>query len=208
VLKLIEIKMTLKNETISNGNNSSTNKDEPMRKIVVRRLPPTLKKEEFLDAVSPLPDYDYFYYCKADLSLGQYAFCRAYISFTNSEDVFIFKEKFDNYVFVDAKSNEYPAIVEYAPYQKRPKNKAINEKKDSKCGTIEQDLEYIKFVENMDKPEGEQLPSCELILEQIEQKEKELMANGGSKQSTPLLDYLKKKHDDRRAMREVSALYN
>lgn len=194
--------MTIKNETSSSGNSVSTSKDEPMRKIIVRRLPPTLKKEEFLEIISPLPDYDYFYYCKADMSLGPYAFCRAYFSFTNSEDVFIFKEKFDNYVFVDAKSNEYPALVEYAPYQKRPKNKAISEKKDSKCGTIEQDTEYIKFVENMDKPEGEQLPSCELILEQIEQKEKEMM-NGGIKQSTPLLEYLKKRNDDRKALREV-----
>ena len=34
-------------------------------------------------------------------SLGQYAFCRAVISFKKPDDVFLFREKFDNYVFVD-----------------------------------------------------------------------------------------------------------
>jgi regulator of nonsense transcripts 3 len=167
-------------------------------------LPPSLTKEQFLEIVSPLPDYDYFYYCKSDISLGQYAFCRAYICFNNIEDVFIFKEKFDNYVFVDSKSNEYPACVEFAPYQRKLRNLTAN-KKDAKCNTIEQDPEYQKFCENLDKQEGEQLPSCEVILEQIEQREKELLNGGGSsKATTPLLDYLKKKRDDRKMAREVS----
>ena len=37
------------------------------KKIVIRRLPPTLTREQFLDIVSPLPDHDYFYFCPADL---------------------------------------------------------------------------------------------------------------------------------------------
>jgi regulator of nonsense transcripts 3 len=180
---------------------TSTKPDESLKKVVVRRLPPTLTKDQFLEVVAPLPDYDYFCYCKADLSLGQNAYCRAYVSFLNSDDVYIFKEKFDNYVFVDSKSNEYPALVEYAPYQRKLRNNLnSNElKKDSKCNTIDQDPEYIKFLENIDKPDGEQLPSCEIILEQIEQKEKDMQFNGGSsKLSTPLLDYLRKKREDRR----------
>lgn len=36
------------------------------KKIVIRRLPPSLTKEQFLDIVSPLPEYDFFYYCDAD----------------------------------------------------------------------------------------------------------------------------------------------
>ena len=34
------------------------------------------------------------------------------------EDIFLFTERFDGYVFVDEKGNEYPAMVELAPYQK------------------------------------------------------------------------------------------
>ena len=29
-------------------------------KVVVRRLPPSMTEEEFLDQVSPIPDHDYF----------------------------------------------------------------------------------------------------------------------------------------------------
>ena len=36
-------------------------------------------------------------------SLGPNAFTRAYINFQNAEDVFTFRDKFDGYVFVDAK---------------------------------------------------------------------------------------------------------
>lgn len=36
------------------------------KKIVIRRLPPTLTQEQFLDIVSPLPEYEFFYYCNAD----------------------------------------------------------------------------------------------------------------------------------------------
>ncbi len=43
------------------GDNSSL-----QRKVVIRRLPPTMTKEQFLDICSPLPEYDYMYFCKAD----------------------------------------------------------------------------------------------------------------------------------------------
>lgn len=39
----------------------------------------------------------------ADKALGQSAFCRAVINFRNPDDVILFKEKFDDYVFVDSK---------------------------------------------------------------------------------------------------------
>ncbi len=42
------------------------NNDNFNRKIVIRRLPPTLTKEKFLNIISPVPEHDYFYYCDAD----------------------------------------------------------------------------------------------------------------------------------------------
>lgn len=38
--------------------------------IVLRRLPASLTSEQFLEIVSPLPDYDYYRFCKADLRYG------------------------------------------------------------------------------------------------------------------------------------------
>jgi len=62
-----------------------------------------MTEETFLKQIEPIPEHDYFYFVPADWSLGQNAACRAYIIFTNQEDIFIFKDKFDGYVFVDSK---------------------------------------------------------------------------------------------------------
>jgi regulator of nonsense transcripts 3 len=123
-----------------------------IKQVVIRRLPPTMTQEQFLEQVSPLPEYDYMYFAKADMSLGQYAYSRAYIDFIDQQDIFGFREKFDNYIFVDAKGMEFAAVVEYAPFQRVPK-KRIGKKKDLKCRTIESDLYYISFLENLKNQE-------------------------------------------------------
>lgn len=116
--------------------------------VVIRRLPPTMTQEQFLEQISPVPDHDYLYYVKADMSLGPNSFCRAYINFAEQKNIFLFREKFDNYVFVDARGLEYPAVVEFAPFQRLPK-KRIGKKKDLKCGTIESDPYYIGFLDSL-----------------------------------------------------------
>lgn len=145
--------------------------------IVLRRLPPSLTSEQFLEIVSPIPDYDYYRFCKADLryvnglieamslsstSLGQqYAFSRAYLNIPNRQDLIVFTEKFQGYVFVDKNGilidcfvmidqefvlgNEYPCSVEYAPNQSRPKSEQIP-RKDPKLNSIEQgQIDFILF---------------------------------------------------------------
>ncbi|CAF4042659.1 unnamed protein product, partial [Adineta steineri] len=44
----------------------------------------------------------------------QYAFSRVYLNIPNRQDLIIFTEKFQGYVFVDKNGNEYPCTVEYA----------------------------------------------------------------------------------------------
>ena len=44
--------------------------------IVVRRLPASMKENDFLESVSPLPDYDYFHFAEADQTLAQYGLGR------------------------------------------------------------------------------------------------------------------------------------
>lgn len=113
-----------------------------------------MTQEQFVEQVSPLPDHDYLYFAKADLSLGQHAFSRAYIDFKDQNDIFLFREKFDNYVFVDSKGTEFPSVVEFAPFQRIPK-KRPGKKKDPKCGTIETDPYYISFLESLKTQEAD-----------------------------------------------------
>lgn len=120
---------------------------------MVRRLPPTMTEEELLKQIEPIPDHDYFYFVPADWSLGVNATCRAYINFCNQNDIFIFRDKFDGYVFVDKRGSEYPAIVEFAPFQGLPKGKS--RKKDHKANTIESEPHFLAFLESLKDDESD-----------------------------------------------------
>uniref|UniRef100_L7M147 Putative regulator of nonsense transcripts 3a n=1 Tax=Rhipicephalus pulchellus TaxID=72859 RepID=L7M147_RHIPC len=187
----------------SETSKSKEKKERPfLTKVVVRRLPPTMTEDQFLEQISPVPESDYMYFVKGDLSLGPHAFSRAYINFVNQDEIFIFKEKFDDYIFVDEKGNEYPALVEYAPFQKIPKRR--NRKKDPKCGTIEQDPEYINFLESLEQPEEVTLPSIDTYIEEIEAREKEIKANNGClKVVTPLIEYLQQRKLEKLAAQKL-----
>ncbi|XP_005799636.1 regulator of nonsense transcripts 3B [Xiphophorus maculatus] len=171
-------------------------KKEAMTKIVIRRLPPSLSKEELEEQLQPLPEVDYMEFFSNDTSLFPHLFARAYISFKNQEDIVLFRDRFDGYVFIDSRGQEYPAIVEFAPFQKTAKKR--NKKKDSKCGTIAEDPDYKRFLEYYNG-DGEKLTSTpETLLEEIEARSKELEA----KRTTPLLDFLKNKQRLREEKKE------
>lgn len=169
-------------------------KDKLFTKVVVRRLPPSMNKESFLNQVSPLPDYDYMYFVKADMSLGEFALSRAYINFKNPNDIFIFKEKFDNYVFLDAKGNEYVAVVEFAPFCRIPKKRNKN-RNDPKCGTIETDPIYLEFVESLNQVNTESEEKPEYCFQPSADDDKKVT-------NTPLLDFIKQRRIDRQKIKE------
>ncbi|KOB77392.1 Upf3 regulator of nonsense transcripts-like protein B [Operophtera brumata] len=136
---------------VNNNKYKKLKSQRPLTKIVMRRLPPTMTEESFLEQVSPIPEHDHFYFAKADPSLGNNLYSRAYINFVNVDDIYLFRDKFDGVEFV--------GIVEYAPFQRIPKKK---KKKDPKCSTIESDPIYQEFIENLTKePETENQPKLE-----------------------------------------------
>ncbi|CAG4978440.1 unnamed protein product [Parnassius apollo] len=176
-----------------NRDSKKAKTQRPLTKIVLRRLPPTMTEEAFLDQVSPIPEHDYFYFAKPDPSLGSNVYSRAYINFLNVDDIFLFRDKFDGYVFVDEKGLEYVGIVEYAPFQRIPKKK---KKKDPKCGTIESDPIFQDFIENLSKePETENQPKLEYSYPVNDANDKKV-------QSTPLLEYLAARKLDKRGRDE------
>ncbi|XP_023018218.1 UPF3 regulator of nonsense mediated mRNA decay [Leptinotarsa decemlineata] len=169
-------------------------KEKPLTKVVIRRLPPTIDKDTFLKQVSPLPDYNYIYTVNGDFSLGEFAFSRVYINFVNHEDIYDFKERFDNYVFLDNKGNEYPCVVEFAPFQKIPKKRGKT-RIDPKSGSIESDPIYTEFVESLQKP-----------VEPVEEKPEytlQLTNENKNDVTTPLLEFIKNKKAQRMRIREV-----
>lgn len=174
---------------------SKERREKPFTKAIIRRLPPLMSQETFFEQVSPLPDYDYMYFVKADLSLGEYAFSRAYINFKNSSDIFLFKEKFDNYVFLDQKGNEYPAVVEFAPFSRIPK-KRNKIRVDPKCALVETDPIYLEFLESLKNEDNENEEKPEYCFQPTLDEEKQKIIN------TPLLDFIKQRRIDRQKIRE------
>ncbi|XP_073329990.1 regulator of nonsense transcripts 3A isoform X1 [Pagrus major] len=171
-------------------------KKEVFTKVVLRRLPPSLSKDQLEEQLSPLPSYDYFEFFPADQSLYPHLFSRAYINFKNPEDILLFRDRFDGYVFIDNKGQEYPAVVEFAPFQKISKKKL--KKKDAKAGSIEEDPEYKRFLENYSCDEEKSMANPETLLGEIEAKTRELIA----KRTTPLLEYIKNKKIEKQRIRE------
>lgn len=74
-------------------------------KAVVRRLPPDMTLKSFTEVVEGLPRHNYVYFVKCERPDRPYSFSRAYINFLNFDALVEFKERFDNYVFVDSKGN-------------------------------------------------------------------------------------------------------
>ncbi|KAL6265178.1 hypothetical protein P5V15_005263 [Pogonomyrmex californicus] len=194
---------SVQNDTQPNSSDVGKVKDNkkekcrPMTKVVIRRLPPTMTQDQFLEQVSPLPEHDYMYFAKADMSLGQFAFSRAYINFVEQQDIFMFREKFDNYVFVDSKGVEYPAVVEFAPFQRLPK-KRVGKKKDLKCGTIESDPYYINFLENLKNQELDSSVAQSKTEYSYQPPDNTLK----KVTTTPLLEYLKLRKQEKQRLRD------
>lgn len=147
-----------------------------------------MTEEEFMSQIAPVPSYDAFYFTPPDWSLGSMASTRVYITFQNADDIFVFRDRFDGYVFVDGKGTEYIAVVEFAPFQGLSKSRS--KKKDPKCNTIETDPHYLAFIEALKAAETE--PKTESKLEYSYQLKEEAEVT-----STPLLEYLANKKQEK-----------
>ncbi|KAF7257060.1 hypothetical protein EG68_05343 [Paragonimus skrjabini miyazakii] len=172
-------------------------------KVIIRRLPPKLREADFLQIVDPLPPHSYFRFCTPDPTLGNLGMCRAYITFQDLDALFAFKERFDNYVFVDSEGNESLALVEFAVYQvpTNVKDCKKTEQVDKKQGTLHEDPDFISFLKTLQPSVNNAEPNeattkktpWEATLEEIQAR---ASVSDKSHEVTPLLAYLEKKRKD------------
>ncbi|PLB46451.1 hypothetical protein P170DRAFT_387318 [Aspergillus steynii IBT 23096] len=166
----------------------------PRLKLLVRRLPPGLTQAEFETAVGPewksgAGKVDWFQYKAGKVSKDPAKPSRpsrAYIHLNSSDHIIPLSNKVRQTSFVDARSTSNdpvligPPSIEYAPYAKIPGNRV---RKDARQGTIDQDPEFIAFLESLTQPIVKPTPA--------ETNE------GGDKKdaviTTPLVQYIKEK---------------
>ncbi|KAL8693594.1 MAG: hypothetical protein Q9224_003724 [Gallowayella concinna] len=162
-------------------------------KIVIRRLPPGLSQEEFEaslgdDWKAGKGRVDWAAYkpgkVSKDLSKPSRP-SRAYLNLTKQDYVGLLSDTIHNTKFNDAKASSKDPIllglptVEYAPYTKIPHTTS---RKDNRQGTIDQDPEFIQFLESLTNP----VPKTTTV-DQRDGKNKEKVT------TTPLIQYLKDK---------------
>lgn len=124
-----------------------------------------MKEDDFLKHVSPLPIHDYFCFFEANSCLGPHSYSRAYINFKNDSDMCSFRERFDNYVFLDKDGHEYPAVVEQSLWHKSPTcgpfyvdTSKVTEKDEEEAPSQAMDESKTTDIETVDNS-GEQVSS-------------------------------------------------
>ncbi|KAG0299017.1 hypothetical protein BGZ96_000049 [Linnemannia gamsii] len=166
------------------------NRGQAKSKIVVRRLPANLPEHVFLDSIkglvldSALDRPTTWVPGKVSKNpVKANTFARAYIYFKNEKLALEFQKAYHGHTFLDRHGNEGKAHVEFAPFQKIPREQR---KADTKQGTIEEDPDYIAFLQSLtaDPTDAEK----EMKLSGTEQLLKESAINP---KSTPLLEALR-----------------
>ncbi|EZF29322.1 hypothetical protein H101_07002, partial [Trichophyton interdigitale H6] len=186
----------------SKGHSSKGN--APRLKLHVRRLPPGLTQAEFETA---LGDYwkvgrgkvDWFLFKEGKVSTDPSKPSRpgrAYLRVTSSVTIPELSDVIRQTTFHDAR-NTYndsallgPPTLEYAPFSRVPSGKVRN---DARVGTIDQDAEFIAFLESLTNPVTK--PSEEETVEAADKVEKPTI--------TPLIQYLREKKANK--AKEVAA---
>ncbi|KAF2428651.1 hypothetical protein EJ08DRAFT_322896 [Tothia fuscella] len=148
----------------------------PKLKVVLRRLPPGLSQAEFEEILGEewrvgAGKVDWFTYkagkISTDCYISMYKFshlnsaakpsrpARAYLHLTEQAHLQVLSEKVLSSTFEDAKkTSKDPAVfgapsLEFAPYTRVPNTK---KKPDRYQGTIDQDPEFIEFLQSLTNP--------------------------------------------------------
>ncbi|KAL8685566.1 MAG: hypothetical protein Q9218_007681 [Villophora microphyllina] len=165
-------------------------------KLVIRRLPPGLTQAEFEEALGEewqlgngKVDWAAFKHGRVSKDAAKPSKpSRAYLNLTKQEHINTLLDKIRNTAFHDAKASFKdpvllgPPSVEFAPYGKAPHSKV---RKDARQGTIDQDPEFIEFLESLTNPVAK--PTAVDQQTGLGAKTKEKAT------TTPLIQFLKEK---------------
>ncbi|KAI9308300.1 Smg-4/UPF3 family-domain-containing protein [Cunninghamella echinulata] len=182
-----------------------TKKNEPKTKVVVRRLPPNLPEDIFMNAVKQWTTddlVDYKIYIPGKLTTNkskESVFSRAYFHMKTIDAVIAFHQGFDGHIFMDSRGNESRAVVEFAPYQGIPKEHKMP---DARQGTIEEDPDYQRFMDSLKAEENKPDSESEVVegASQIERLENRIAMisaqtlateQANKPKTTPLLEHLR-----------------
>ncbi|KAJ4007158.1 hypothetical protein NW752_010580 [Fusarium irregulare] len=166
-------------------------------KLVIRRLPPGMTEAEFVSILGNEWELgkgkvDWFEFAQGKISTDPSKPSRpgrAYVHVLRKDDILPLSEAVRNAVWEDAKASFNnpsligPPAVEFAIYKKVPSNK---KRTDARQGTIDQDPEFMAFLEEQTNPAPPK--------ETLEGEEGDDLGKTEAKvTTTPLIEFLKEK---------------
>uniref|UniRef100_A0A8C0JSK4 UPF3B regulator of nonsense mediated mRNA decay n=1 Tax=Canis lupus dingo TaxID=286419 RepID=A0A8C0JSK4_CANLU len=142
-------------------------KKEALSKVVIRRLPPTLTKEQLQEHLQPMPEHDYFEFFSNDTSLYPHMYARAYINFKNQEDIILFRDRFDGYRDQERILRERERLKRQEEERRRQKERYEKEK------AFKRKEEEMKKEKEVVRDKGKKTESTESVgsSEKTEKKE-------------------------------------
>ncbi|KAL1860773.1 hypothetical protein Plec18167_009184 [Paecilomyces lecythidis] len=188
----ISASATQKNASASSK--STAKPSTPRLKLVVRRLPPGLTQGEFESALGEewklgASKVDWFQYKEGKVSKDPAKPSRpsrAYLRVASEQYIGPLADKIGRTSFLDSRNTAGdpvllgPPSLEFAPFARIPGNRV---RKDARQGTIDQDPEFIDFLESLTNPITKPVPV-------------EATADGDKTETvttTPLVQYIKEK---------------
>ncbi|KAL2444012.1 hypothetical protein ABEF95_014711 [Exophiala dermatitidis] len=185
---------TRKNATPHSGSKSASRAPALRLRLVIRRLPPGLTESEFWAALGDewkvgagKVEWAAFKSGKISKDLAKPSRpSRAYIKVREQSLLDVLSAAVRGASFQDAKNTSKdpcllgPPSLEFAPYNKIPSGRARN---DGRQGTIDQDQEFIDFLQSLTQPITKSTTS---VLEPGEAKPEKIAI-------TPLVQYIKEK---------------
>ncbi|KAL1969201.1 hypothetical protein VTN77DRAFT_455 [Rasamsonia byssochlamydoides] len=168
----------------------------PRLKLIVRRLPPGLTQAEFETCLGEewkvgSGKVDWFQYKNGKVSRDPAKPsrpARAYLHLTSEDLIAPLSDKIKSTSFQDSRNTANdpvllgPPSLEFAPYARVPSGRV---RKDGRQGTIDQDPEFIAFLESLTNPVPK--PTPVESGPDTEKKEEEEVT------TTPLIQYIKEK---------------
>ncbi|CAG8950172.1 hypothetical protein HYFRA_00008409 [Hymenoscyphus fraxineus] len=181
----------------------------PKLKVVIRRLPPALTEAEFLSVLGDewklaKGRVDYFLYKNGKDSKDPSKPSRpsrAYLHLTNESHLMTLSDTVRNSVFEDAQNTFTnsclvgPPSVEFAPYGRTPGGRR---RVDARAGTIDQDPEFMAFLEGLANPVSSKEGNTDAAGEGTSGKPEKVT-------TTPLVQYLKDKKANKHKEAAVKA---
>ncbi|RAL12947.1 putative nonsense-mediated mRNA decay protein Upf3 [Aspergillus homomorphus CBS 101889] len=167
----------------------------PRLKLIIRRLPPGLTQAEFETALGPewktgAGKVDWFLYKPGKVSKDPAKPSRpsrAYVHVVSNDHTIPLSTQVRQTSFQDARNTSNdpvllgPPSVEFAPFAKIPGSRS---RKDARQGTIDQDPDFIAFLESLTQP----ITKPAAIESAADAEDKK-----GSVMITPLVQYIKEK---------------